>query len=309
MKTALSWLAVLILLSGRASAILVVDDDFEAYDDQPQFEAVWAPIGTTAEVSKKSAELDIGFGVTPPNTPPDPLRTSIRIIGTSTDGQFRNQLTFAPTPLLAVGDQLVWSFDYWDSFPELRPFNNYATLQTTVDPSGSQVGQVLSMGLASNQFADDSGGNFFMASISGHSHAVDDPDGGPDEHVNGTDSGSFFKLNDTGAGSRGGEGTPPDWHNLKLIITTSDGSTADHAYYVDGVLAETVSNVGPLLQYGVIRLGSGLANGGRMVRFDNMRLELVQAAAVPEAGAFAAVGLVGLLSAGAVWLRKRRAAT
>ena len=107
-------------------------------------------------------------------------------------------------------------------------------------------------------------------------------------------------MNDTGAGLRGDNAA---WHNLKLVISTTDGATADHAYYVDGVLAELVDNAGPLQQYGVIRIGSGLANGGSQVFFDNMRLEYVPAA-VPEVSALAALGLVGLISACAVWIRK-----
>jgi hypothetical protein len=159
------------------------------------------------------------------------------------------------------------------------------------------------MGLSRNQFPDDSGGNRYMARVQGHAHAAVDPDGGPDEHANGTTPGAFFKLNDTGAALRGEDAA---WHNLKVVISTSDGATVDHAYYVDNVLAETVSGVGPVQQYSVIRVGSALPNGAGAF-YDNVRLEFV-AAAVPEAGAIVAMSLVGLLSAGAVWMRKRRAA-
>jgi hypothetical protein len=77
---------------------------------------------------------------------------------------------------------------------------------------------------------------------------------------------------------------------------------------VDNQLAERVSNVGTaasIRSYDVIRIGSGLSNGNTEAFYDNMRLEFI---AVPEAGSFIAMGLVGLISAGAVWFKKRRAA-
>jgi hypothetical protein len=90
------------------------------------------------------------------------------------------------------------------------------------------------------------------------------------------------------------------------MISTDNGTTVDHAYYVDDVLAETVSDVGPLAQYSVMRLGSGLGNSGLGAYFDNVRLEFVQAASVPEANAFGAVALITAISLGAAWLRKKR---
>ena len=293
MRTSLLALACLAFFFARASADLIVDDGFESYGNQQEFELVWQPI---APSSPFSADLSTSFGFE--------SQQSVHIPN-SADNTRRNELDFAltSTPLLGIGDQLIWSFDFWESFPAGRPQPFYATLQTAPMPDGSQTGQIVSLGLNNNQFQGESGGNFFMASISGHSH----PD--PDEHANGTTSGAFFKLNDEGIGFRGDDdGETSAWHNLKLVITTSDGVTADHAYYVDDELAETVTGVGPLQQYGVIRLGSGRATGGPNAFFDNMRLEYVQGtAAVPEASAVAAMTLVGLLSAWAVWLRRRRA--
>jgi hypothetical protein len=292
MKTALSSLVVLILVSGRASAALV-NDNFDSYVTQEAFEAVWAPIGTQSPVSGLYSAMQAASS---------PF--SIEFPSSSLDGQHQNQLTFSPTPLLGIGDALVWSFDFYDSLPIGRPQRHYATLQTSAGAGASPAGQVISLGMNNNQFQDESGGNFFMAGIQGYSQSAVDPDGGPNEDPVGIGPGVFFKLNDTEVRERD---DPPGWHNLKLIITTSDGTTADHAYYVDDMLAETVSDVGPIHQYSVIRLGSGLSNGGRVAYFDNMQLEFV-AAAVPEAGSFLAMGVVGLLSAGAIWIRKRRAA-
>jgi hypothetical protein len=298
MKNALLALVVLLLPLCRASADFIVDDDFDSYDGQAEFEAAWTPIGTSAPAS---AELAVDVHWVSP-------QQSVRIPGTGDDGRYRNQLTFDPTPLLGIGDQLIWSFDYYDTLPIGRPQPNYATLQTTANPAGALAGEILAMGLNDNQFQGEeySGGNYFMAGISGYSHDAVDPDGGPDEHEAGTGPGAFFKLNDTETGSRGEDEA---WHNLKLVITTTDGATVNHEYYVDGVLAETVSNVGPNLQYSVIRIGSGLANGNRQAFFDNMQLQFIQAVAVPEVSSFAVVGLAGVLAGGAACVRRwRRAA-
>jgi len=291
MKNALRTLAILALISGRASAVLIVDDNFDGYETQAQFEAVWAPTGTVVPISNvHSAEraLSAPYSVEGP--------------ATSSTGQYQNQLAFAPTPLLGIGDQLVWSFDYYDKLPAGNPRNNFASLQTAAVPGASPAGQRISMGLSNNQTADDSGGNRYMAGILGYSHPAVDPDGGPDEAASGTGPGAFFKLNDTEAALRGSD---DGWHHLKLVLSTGNGTTVDHAYYVDDTLAETVSSAGPILKYSVIQLGSGLANGSQGVNFDNMRLEFI-AAAIPEASSFAAVGLVGLLAGSAAWLRRRR---
>jgi hypothetical protein len=46
-------------------------------------------------------------------------------------------------------------------------------------------------------------------------------------------------------------------------------------------------------------------SGGLFFQIDTSTLGQINLTAVPEAGALAAMGLVGLLSAGAVWVRKR----
>jgi hypothetical protein len=291
MKTALWTLVILSTISGIASAALLVDDNFDSYEDQLDFEAVWAPIGTTAPIS---GLLSTGQASSGPNSVENPR--------SSDPGRYHNQFTFAPSPLLGVGDQLIWSFDFYDKLPEGLPNSNFASLQTVANPSASPAGQLISMGLNPNQFQDDSGGNRYMARILGHAHAAVDPDGGPNESPGGTGLSAFFKLNDTGAALRG---VDAGWHSLKLIITTSDGATVDHAYYVDNILAETVNSVGPVQQYGVIRIGSGLPNG-QGAFYDNLRLEFVPAA-IPEASSFAAVGAVSVLWAAGVCFRKHRA--
>ena len=296
MRNAILALVVLSTIVGQASAVFIVDDDFESYQNQQEFEGAWTPVGTGEPFSGR---LSIGGLATSGEK-------SVENVGVDGVGHQQNQLTFTPTPLLGVGDQLIWSFDYYDKLPFALPRNNFASLQTSASPGTSPAGQKISLGLGGNQSSTDSGGNFYMAGISGYAHAMVDPDGGEDESAGGTTSGAMFKLNDSAtAGLRGDN---DGWRNLKLVISTSDGTTVDHEYYVNGDLAETVSGVGPNLQYSVIQLGSGLSNNNVGVFFDNMQLEFVAgAAAIPEAGSFAAVGVVSLLAGGAAWLRKRRA--
>jgi len=293
MKKAQLIVALLTMQAVRASAALLVDENFDSYENQEAFEAVWAPIGT---VSPVSAVLSTGQAASATN--------SVEVPGTGDAGRYRNQITFGSTPILGIGDQLVLSFDFYDQFPAGNPRSHYVTLQTSTAPGTTPAGQMVSLGLHSNQGADDSGGNYYMAAISGYAHVAGDPDGGPDEAASGTTLGDFFKLNDSTAGLRGDNA---GWGNLKLVISTSDGIAADHAFYVDNALAEIVNDVGPITQYSVLRIGSGLGNGGLKGYFDNVRLESVQVVAVPEAGSFAAMGLGGLISAGAVWIKKRRA--
>jgi hypothetical protein len=146
------------------------------------------------------------------------------------------------------------------------------------------------MGFNNNQAGTASGGQFYMARILGYTTTTVDPDGGPDETVVGASA--FFKLNDFGVGARS-----LGWHNLKVEISTDDGLSTDFAFYVDGVLAERVSNIGTAASfrsYDNIALGSGLSNGSTEAFFDNMSLTT---APIPEPGAFAfaALGVGALL--------------
>lgn len=250
-----------------ARAAIIVNDNFE-YASQAAFEAVWAPIGTVAPLS---GELSTEQSVSPTH--------SIKNPGTTSSNQSRNMLTFPPTPVLNVGDQLVWSFDYWDNNPTGNPQRNYANLQSSSTPSTSPIGQLVSIGLNNNQLNSDSGGPFYMARILGHAHPVVDVQGGPNEAASGTASGAFFKLNDFGAGGRG---TTAGWRNLKLVLTTTTGTNTVYSFYVDNVLAEVEIIPNAPLQYNQIRIGSGLSNGNVPVYFDNMLLEYIPANTPPS---------------------------
>ena len=257
-----------------AHAAVVVNDDFE-YADQAAFEAVWTPIGTTAPIS---AELSTAQSVSPTK--------SVRVPGTAapTNGQHRNQRTFAETSTLStggnlgVGDRLIWSFDFFDSAPTAAPQRNHNNLQDSTNATGTN--QLVSMGFNNNQNATANGGNRYMGRILGYNPATGDGE------VGGA-AGSYFKFNDFGdAGLRSA-----GWHNLKAVLTTDDGASVDYQFFVDNVLAEEVLNVGTaatIRSYDLIRIGSGLSNGSTEYFTDNMRLEFIP---FPEPSSMALVGL------------------
>ena len=100
-------------------------------------------------------------------------------------------------------------------------------------------------------------------------------------------SGQYFKLNDFGVGLRS-----TGWHNLKVVESTDDGLSTDFAFYVDSVLAESVSNVGTaasIRSYDNIALGSGLSNANTEADFDNMAL---QYQSVPEPASIVSLGVL-----------------
>jgi hypothetical protein len=267
-------------------AAIIVNDNFDTYANQAAFEAVWTPIGTVAPLS---AVLSSTQSASPTQSIYNPAT------GT-TSNQYRNQLTFSETTF-AIGDQLVWSFDFWDNLPAGNPQRNHSNLQDGTGPSGTN--QLVSMGLNNTILAASDGGNFYMGRILGYAPPATDPDGGAgnEDQL----AGNWFKLNDTGAGLRSA-----GFHNLKVILSTDDGVATDYKFYVDNVLVETVNNVGgagTLRSYDVLRLGSGLSNGTQEVYYDNMFLEFV-AAPVPEP---ATAGLL-LIGGAALALRRRRQA-
>jgi len=267
--------------AGTAQAAVILSDNFDGYANQAAFEAAWTPIGTTAPIS---AELSTLQAQSSPN--------SVRVPGTATNAQNRNRRSFSETGTVGVGTQIIWSFDFYDSAPTGAPQRNFANLQDTTAPSGTN--QLIAMGFNNNQSGTNSGGQFYMARILGYVvPTTADPDGGPTE--TGTlGSGMFFKLNDFGVGARS-----LGWHNLKVIMSTNDGLSTDYEFYVDNALAEKVSDVSTaasLRSFDNITIGSGLSNGSTEAFFDNMNLEVV-----PEPAS------LSLLAAGSLLLRRRTA--
>ena len=276
---ALAALATASISFSRVDAALIVSDNFDGYANQAAFEAAWAPIGSG---SPSSAVLSSAQSSSAPN--------SIQVPGTATSNQYRNRRTFADTSTLAIGDKLVWSFDFYDSAPTGAPQRNYSNLQDTTAPSGTN--QLIAMGFNNNQTGANSGGQFYMGRILGYTvPTTADPDGGPNESVGG--AGAFFKLNDFGVGARS-----LGWHNLKVILSTDDGLSTDYEFYVDNLPAERVSNIGTAAsfrQYDNIALGSGLSNGTTEAFFDNMHLEFIPGVPEPATLALAGMGLIGLV--------------
>ena len=285
MKTAVHFACPCLMLAGMAAvspAAVLFSDDFDGYADQAAFEAAWAPIGTVAPVS---ATLATDQAVSSPQ--------SIRVDGTGTTGQQRNQRSFSETDLPSTSNTIVFSFDFYDSNSGAAPYRQFSELR---DGAGSATNQLIAMGLNNTQLLSYSGGNFFMARILGYTPSLADPDGGPNE--DGTlGSGTYFKLNDFANSPLRSTG----WHNLQVVIGSDDGTSADFEFYVDGILAERVSNVGSAAQlrsYDNIRLGSGVSNAGNAAWYDNFLVEIV-----PEPSA---IGLC-LLGAAAALGRRRRA--
>ena len=156
-------------------ATVLLQDNFDSYPDQASFEAAWTPIGTVAPIS---ATLANDQASSSPN--------SIRVDGTATSGQQRNQRLFTESGL-PNANSISFSFDFFDSNDAAAPYRQYSNIQDTTAPSGTS--QLISMGLNNNQSSSQSGGNYYMARILGYAAStVADPDGGPAESVGSSSS-------------------------------------------------------------------------------------------------------------------------
>src|SRR3954451_318128 len=217
-----TYLAPIIVACGGLSlahGAMIVNDNFDSYADTAAFTAAWPvvspqPTGTIATdrfVSSPNSVHNVGTTVT----------ASAERNGKS----FAESDTFSSDGVggsnLPVGDQLIWSFDFYDSATG-NPQRNYANLQDGTGPAASPAAQLISLGLNNNQLSTVSGGNYYMARILGFAHTAVDPDGGPNEDSTGTASGVYFKLNDFGVGLRS-----VGWHNLKVVVSTDDGASVD----------------------------------------------------------------------------------
>jgi hypothetical protein len=267
---------------GTAGAQVILFDNFDGYANQAAFEATWVPIGTLPPSALLSTEQAVS------------VSNSIKVPGNavaSPDTAYRNRRTFIESGLITLAQPFVFSFDFFDIAGTGNPQRNFINLQDGTSPSGAN--QLISLGLNNSQTSTESGGNFYMARILGYTPPSADPEGGAAEKA-GLTSGAYFKLNDYGVGLRSA-----GWHNLKVVISTDDGTTSDYAFYVDNVLVEQVNNfAGAFRSYDNVALGAGVSNGNTTAYFDN-----VNVAAVPEPGS--TLFLLG--SVGLVALRRRRA--
>lgn len=259
--------SVLVILTGAlvmawsvaAQATVIVSDNFDSYASQAAFESAWAPIGTTAP---QSGVLSTEQAFSPTQ--------SIKVPGTGTSNQYRNQSTFAGVQPTVAEPILRWSFKFYDAQDPIgNPQRNYANLQTVAAPSTSPAAQLISLGLNNNLLNSAAPGSRYMARVLG-------ADGG-------TGAGAYFKL-DGGAGTARSIG----WHELRVDI-----KAASMTFFVDGIECQTLS-VGAAGNYTLIRIGSGLSNGNTAAYFDDMKLELI-----PEPMT------LGLLALGSVLLARR----
>lgn len=273
-KVCVIGLAVLAIPAlSNAAPIVLVSDNFE-YADQAAYQAVWPAIATVAPTSAELSTEQAMGGV-----------KSIKLPGTGTTGQSRNRLTIAETGAIPTGLAFEWSYDFYDSAPTAGPARNYCNLQDGTGPT--LANQLVAMGMNNNQTGANSGGQYYMARILGYTvPTTADPDGGATESVGG--SGAFFKLNDFGVGLR-----TLGWHNLKVVMSSDDGIATDYEFYVDGQLAERVSNIGTVLRsYDNIALGSGVSNASTAAYVDNMYLAVVPEPTVLSGAALGALALL-----------------
>jgi hypothetical protein len=286
-RVAVIGVSATVLVASGARAATILSDNFDGYADQAAFQAAWPAIGT--DTTFPSGLLQSTNSLSSPNAVQNPAEST-------TNNRYRNRRSFSETSTFAssgnlgVGDQLVWSFDFYDSDSTKAPARNYSNLQDSTAPTATN--QLISMGLNNNQTSANSGGNYYMARILGYTVPATDPDGGPAESVTG--AGIYFKLNDFATSPLRSTG----WHNLKVVITTPDAVTSNYTFYVDGNLAEKVSGVGAagtLRSYDNIAIGSGFSNAGVEADFDNQKLEML----VPEPAS------LGLLAAGALLCVRR----
>jgi hypothetical protein len=184
----LSYILVLFGMVVVSPAAVLLSDNFDGYANQAALEAAWVPIGTVAPTN---ATLATDQAVS--------AAQSIRIDGTATTGQQRNQRSFSESGIVTTTTLIVFSFDFYDSNAAVAPYRQHSFMQDGT--SATATGQIVGMGLNNNHISSDSGGDFFMARILGYTPPATDPDGGAAE-AGTLGSGAFFKLNKSSSSIR-----------------------------------------------------------------------------------------------------------
>ena len=259
---------------GNARAAVIFSDNFDGYADQPAFDAVW-----TAQNTVGNGILSNAQSVSAPNSVSIPTNAAVatRRAGLS---HAESGTVSAPGP---GQTKLVYSFDFFDSAGTASPYRQFAALQDSTAPT--LTNQLISMGLNNNLATTHDGGNYYMARILGFTPTFLPPTGTSANPA--SSSGAYFKLNDVAAPLRS-----TGWHNLKVEISTSNGTSQDYNFFVDGVLSKTISGIGTVLRsYDTQRIGSGVSSTNSAF-YDNYSFELV---AIPEPVTLGAVGMGMLL--------------
>src|SRR5688572_16733945 len=230
----------LLFWAGNASAAVIFQDNFDSYADQAAFDATWTAANTVGNGILSTAQ-----SVSSPN--------SVSIPTNGTVATRRAGLTHAESGTLAIGDKFVYSFDFFDSSAAASPYRQHANLQDSAAPT--LTNQLISMGLQNTLASTHDGGNYYMARILGFTPTFLPPTGTSANPA--PTSGAYFKLNDPGTAPLRSTG----WHNLKVEISTSNGTSQDYRFYVDGILSKTILNVGTVLRsYDTQRIGSGVSS-------------------------------------------------
>lgn len=267
MKVVIAVLAMVALASRVATATLFLDH-FDGYANQAAFLASWPQ----AEDGSTSATLSTDQALSAPK--------SVRLgLGGGGQGD-QNVGTIGELGLPSSTNSIRYSFDFYDTNAAAEP---YAQSVSLIDGDGTGSGQRVAIGLNNNLDSTIQGGNFYMA------------------HIRGFNANVFFKLNEGGASTVRSTG----WHNLAVEISFVNASMLNFKFYVDNILARTLTNVSVTLRsYDTVFLGSG-ALATEIAYVDNVRVESFNPTAVPEAGAFATMGIAGFLAVGAPWMRRR----
>ena len=124
----------LILLAGASTskAAVIFSDNFDGYANQAALQAAWPTIATTTDTTKQNIQLSTAQAQSTANSVYVPVSTT----ATTTSMEYRNRRSFSETSTqstsgnLGIGDQIVWSFDFYDTNPAGSPQRNFANLRT-----------------------------------------------------------------------------------------------------------------------------------------------------------------------------------
>jgi hypothetical protein len=277
---ALAAVALATVSANHASATVVLSDNFDSYANNAAFLSAWpATIGVGGVLSTAQA-------ATAPN--------SINF-GTAA---LRNDRSYTETGNPSATNFIRFSVNFYDSNGAAFPYRQISSL---IDGAAGSSGQLVSLGLNNTLSPQNDGGNYYMARILGYTPTYQPS---TDASANpATSSGASFKLNDAGAPLRS-----TGWHNLKVEIgpNLTLSTSLDYKFFVDNIPSETVTVASATFRsFDIVRLGSGVTSA-QIAYFDDVLVETFNPAAVPEASAFLAVGLIGLVYGGARWTRQRR---